>query len=119
MTAPELSFLLQIPIVGIFVYFVLKYSEAQRKNATEQTKIFAETIDAIVKRLADESTARDETMRNYISAQREQDRGILLQTNEVMKFFREELQSNNAAMQNIAAAVEKIKFPAKKKTGKR
>lgn len=115
MTAPELSFLLQIPIVGIFVYFVLRYSDAQRKNATEQTRIFAETIDAIVKRLAEESIARDQTMRDYISSARDQDRGVIAQTNEVMRFFREELQSNNAALKNIVGAIDKIKRPVKKR----
>jgi hypothetical protein len=114
MTGTEISLLLQIPIVGIFVFFVLKLYELQRKTIADMTQTYSETIDRIVKRLAEESTNRDETMRGYITEQRQQDRGMQEQTIEMLRFFREELQANNLAIQNNTSAIRDIKTPPTK-----
>jgi hypothetical protein len=114
MTGTEISLLLQIPIVGIFVFFVLKLYELQRKTIADMTQTYSETIDRIVKRLAEESTNRDETMRGYITEQRQQDRGMQEQTIEMLRFFREELQANNLAIQSNTSAIRDIKAPSTK-----
>jgi hypothetical protein len=44
MTGTEISLLLQIPIVGIFVFFVLKLYALQQKTLGEMAQTYSDTI---------------------------------------------------------------------------
>lgn len=66
-----ISLAIQIPLVGLFIYFSITMIEKFLKSISDITKTFAASIEVINKSFVDSADKRDGAWRDFFNQQRE------------------------------------------------
>lgn len=62
---------IQVPLVGLFIYFSITMIDKFLKSIDVLSKIFAETVTSITKTYTDSDDKRDTSWREFMNQQRE------------------------------------------------
>ena len=72
-----ISLAIQIPLVGLFIYFSILLIDKFLKSIDSIVKSFALTVESITKAFVDSTDSRDQAWRDFFNAQREQNNAAI------------------------------------------
>jgi hypothetical protein len=72
-----ISLAIQIPLVGLFIYFSILLIDKFLKSIESIVKTFGATVDSITKSFVESTDSRDQAWRDFFNSQREQNNAAI------------------------------------------